>query len=645
MWFNFFKEHKIFLFILGLCAVLRFIPFFEYQFTLDELSGLDRTQFSNFDDLIEKGVKTTDTHPALVQLLIFALAKLFGYTNWIIKLPFLLFGFAAIIYAYLFCLRNFSKQAGLFASVVLSFSLIFVFYAPIARMYISGVFFSMALLYYFFELFFQKNTKVSNYFFLGFFALLSALNQHINALFAFTVCSAGLLFLNKSNARYFLITCGLTVLFYLPHLPVTLHQLSVGGIGFDQDGWLPKPEATALFSFLKVLFGTGKSYMVLLGLILFSFILNKKININRKLVFLFVIFLVNYFIIYFYSVYRAPVFQNSVMLFSAVALVIGVASLLEFKNTLVFYSAISALSLLLIYKTYIKKDYYNQVVKTVFEYQFERTDYYKKKFGDSNVYPIYFDADAFMKKIYFEKYKTGFDCKITGDSVMISPKSLAEFISNLKTSVLVLASAMPYQQALAKQYFPYLIENTQTQGINLKVYSKIKPNDKYEIEDDKVLALCTIQSPGSFVFRELEKDKLSETKFSLPIDSLKEFPFDARCDYNQFVTHEGQVLLLKTKVKPLNINRLQVEACIALTDNETRQTVGYNSRSASDFVLAKDSSVITYTDVFFGTTHRAIKDKSSVTCYIWNKGKENFALENFEISLIDFWPQKWQFWE
>jgi uncharacterized membrane protein len=149
---------------------------------------------------MEKGVKI-DAHPAFVQVLIYYLTQIFGYVTWIIKLPFLLVSLGAIVYAYAFGLRNFSKQAGLLAAAVLSFSLIFVFYAPIARMYISGVFFSLALLFYFFEIFFLQNLKAKNFILLAVFALLSALNQHINALFAFTVCVSGLFFLSKNNAK------------------------------------------------------------------------------------------------------------------------------------------------------------------------------------------------------------------------------------------------------------------------------------------------------------------------------------------------------------------------------------------------------------------------------------------------------------
>ncbi len=640
------KEHSLFLVIFALCLVLRFVPFFQYQFTLDELSGLGRTTFDNFNDLIEKGVKTTDTHPALIQLLIFCLAKLFGYANWIIKLPFLLMGFGAIVYAYCLCLRHFSKQAGVYAAAILSFSLIFVFYAPIARMYVAGVFLSVALLFYFFEIFFSGNNKISNYFFLGFFAWLCALNQHLNALFALTVCASGVFFLNKTNRKPFLITCALVILCYLPHLPVTLYQLKVGGIGFDQDGWLPPPEKSALFDFLKVLLGTGKTWIVFFILIAAAALLNRGVRVTKKQMFLLLIFLVNFSVIYFYSIFRAPVFQNSVMLFSAVGLVLLIASLMQFKNSWFFYGALLILCGTLIYKTYIKKEYYSQAVKTVFEYQFERTAYYKQLYGDLAVYPVFFDADAFMKSIYFKKYGTRFACSISSDSVTRSMRAFAHFVAGLRCNYLALASSMPAQQAVAAKYFPYLVENTQTQGINYKLYSK-NPQDKARaVENDPVLKHSTVADHENFSYEKIQDKMIPLSAFYMPVNAADEFPFDARAGYSDVALSEGQVVLVKARYRPLRVPLSgSLATCISVTAADTNKTYNYTAKETGEFVRNADSSVTVYVDNFIGTTHRDAKGHSNLNVYVWNKGKDQFAIKEFEISLVDYWRPKWHFWD
>jgi len=638
------KEHLLFVIIFAVCAILRFIPFFQYQFTLDELSGLSRTNFTSFADLIDKGVKTTDTHPALIQVFIFYLSKIFGYDNWVIKLPFLLMSLAVLVYAYVFSLRHFSKQTGIISALIFGFSFIFVFYAPIARMYICGVFLSMALLFYFFEIFFMQSRRLSNYLFLVLFALLSAFNQHLNCLFAFTVCASGLLFFNKTNAKPYLITCLAVVICYLPHLPVTLYQFKIGGIGFDQDGWLPPPEPTAIYDFIKVLTGTGRTIIVFLLLAVLSFILKKAIVINKKQIYLVLIFLLNYFIIYFYSISRAPVFQYSVMLFSSVALVILIASFINYKNIYVFYGASLLIAGILIYKSYFKKAFYDQSVKTVFEYQFERSAHYKKRYGNINVYPVFFDADEFMKDLYFRRYGR-FDCKISSDPTVKSIKDFSLFISHLSCDYLILASAFPKYQAAAAAYFPYLIENTQTQGINLKVYSKIPSDQSKIVADDKVLDFSNVYNSDLFIYSKTKGVIGDQTPFNLLVDSLIEFPFNTKVPYGDLVTAEGQVLLVKSSFKLSDFSSGGITTCISVNDEATNENYMYNSNEVSDFLLGTDSTVTVFVDNFFGTPHRKSKNNANLSTYVWNKNKNKFILKAYEIKLIDFCPSKWQLWD
>ncbi len=641
---------------------MRLIPLFEYQFTYDELSGLQRTQFDSFSELIEKGVKI-DAHPALVQVIIYYLSKWFGYVNWIIKFPFFFFFFGAVIHAYLFSWRNFSKLSAQIAASVFSFSLVFVFYAPIARMYISGVFFSMALLYYFFEIVFNNSNLKRNYFLLGLFALLSALNQHINALFAFTVFLSGFLFLNKQNLKAYLLTCFFVVLAYLPNMGVTLYQLGLAGIGTEQGGWLEKPDFSAILGFAKILFGTGRSYVFFVFLIFASYAIHKKVDLSKKQILLLILFLVNYLVVYFYSIYRAPIFQHSVMLFSGVALILLVSSFIQFSNKYHQRLALAGILGVLLYKTYVKKDYFNQAVKTVFEYQFERTLHYKKLYGDKNVYPLFFDADSIMRKIYFAKYETNFEFKMSSDSLISnsininfktnsadknsndtavsSLRLFSDFVSNLRTDYVALSSATPLSSSIVADYYPYLVENTQTQGINYKLYGRKKGLEVLAMED-KILAYSTINNRGVFVYSKPALKK--NDSLILKVDSLNEFPFDGKAEYNRFVSDEGQVLLAKAKIKgKQKINKL--ELCNSVQNPENKYSHGYSAKQASDFNIKSDSTIILYSDLYIGRNHHKIKDVSKITTYVWNRGGENLELLDFEIKLIDYWHQKWHFWD
>ena len=646
MWYRKIKEHRVFLLIFGSAAILRLFPLFNYQFTFDELSGLDRTQFNSFKELIEKGVKI-DAHPALIQIIIFYLSHWFGYSNWIIKLPFLLFSLAAIVYAYLFAFRFFSKQVAIISTIIFSYSLIFVFYAPIARMYISGIFFSIALLYYFYKIIFLDNTKLKSFIGFGIFAWLSAINHHISALFAFTVVIFGVFLITKNNRKNYFITCLLITIAYLPHLSITLFQLGVAGIGIDQGGWLEKPNwLYNLLILLKVIFGTGYSYLLIIGFIIVNLLFRQSANFTKKHVVLFMLFIINYTIVIIYSIYRAPIFQNSVMLFASVGLIIFISSFLQFKNKHLFYCIAGLLSATLLFYSYIKKDYFNQAVKTIFEYQFERTNYYQKLYGNNSLTSVFFDADSIMIKIYSQKYKTKFNCHISSDSSIKSMQTFIQLLKNSKTNYLVLSSAMPIHQAFAQQYFPHLIENKITQAINYQVYSKQKQNISPFATKEKIIQSSTIKNKNNFTYI-ISKAINQPINNGIVLDSNQEFPFEASADYNQIATHEGQVVLIKTKYKTNKHFASSTAACISVNTIANNQIISYNSNNASESILNKDSSINMFTMCFIGSKHSLINKEGAakIKCYLWNKGKENLILKEFKIEVIDFWPNKWQFWD
>lgn len=633
-------QHGLFILLFLICLVLRLIPLFDYQFTYDELANLDWARAASFSELVETYIKN-DLHPVLNQTIIFLIEKNFGHPEWLIKLPFLVFSFGAIVYAYLLCLRHFSKQVALLSTAFLSFSLIFVFYAPIARMYISGTFFSMALLYYFFEIVFSHSKKFHHYFLFGFFALLCALNQHLNALFAFTVFVSGTFLLDKSNYKNYLIAGVCIALAYLPHLPITLQQLGMKGMGAEQDGWLDKPYPDAFFTFIKILLGTGKTYLLVCALIVVSFILNRNIRFQKKQILLLALFIINYLVIYLYSVYRAPIFQNSVMLFSGVALLLFTCSLIGFKNRFVFSLAFTVLIAALIYKSYFKKDYYHQVVKTVFDYQFGSTGYYKHSLGEENVYPVLFDVDNGMKELYFKKYKLNFDYGSSTDSLTLSPLKFALFIKGLKCNHLAMASSTPLYQALVKHHFPYLVENTQTQGIHYKVYAKQKPANT--VNEDAVTNASDVYNWRSYNYPKL-KVIPKPGFFSLPADSTNEFPFDAMAKYSDVIAHEGEMVLVTAKLKAKQELK-KLELCVSVNDDSSNVSYNYTAKPARDFVMDADSMLTVYCQMYVGRNHRAICNKSRLGCYLWNKGHERFDVKDFSVQVIDHWPWKWQYWE
>ncbi|MBI9039541.1 MAG: hypothetical protein JEY97_15540 [Bacteroidales bacterium] len=62
-------------------TILRFYKYSSFSLSNDELSALHRLQFDSFGEMIEKGVKLNDVHPAGVQTFLFFRTKLFGFSE------------------------------------------------------------------------------------------------------------------------------------------------------------------------------------------------------------------------------------------------------------------------------------------------------------------------------------------------------------------------------------------------------------------------------------------------------------------------------------------------------------------------------------------------------------------------------------
>jgi hypothetical protein len=396
--------------------------------------------------------------------------------------------------------------------------------------------------------------------------------------------------------------------------------------------------------------------LVVFTLIVLNTVAAKKRKVQKKQVLLLALFAVNFLVVFLYAVFRAPIYQHSVMLFAGVALLWFLCSLLDKGNGVLQAVTLSALFVTLSLHSYFLKEYLHQAVKTVYEYQFERTIHYKKLYGGENVYPVFFDADEIMKKIYFEKYHTRFACSVTNDSLMAYPaqtyrvgngdslvssvRMYSEFIANLKCDYLALASAMPLHQAIVKAYFPYLIENTQTQAINYKVFSRNPLDSPRVVEDDKVILSSDPVKKGYFIYSP------SGNGVTLPfaIDSLNEFPFGCVAEYQSVAQHEGQVLLVHAEFRsPQPLSRLEV--CISVNEPVLNKTEGYSAKSAADFKQRRPAIQTIYAEHFLGTSHRRIGERGKIGCYLWNRGRETATLEEFDIKLVDYWPNKWHFWD
>ncbi|MFN6037609.1 MAG: glycosyltransferase family 39 protein, partial [Bacteroidota bacterium] len=172
-------------------------------------------------------------------MFLFYWTKLFGLSEQYVKLPFIFMGVTSIFIVYKIALKRFSETAAIFSSLFLACSQFMIIYSQYARPYISGSFLVLLLFYFLLRVLFDENVKRYNWLALGIFFFLSAINHHVCMLTAFVAALTGLIFLKKERITAYLIICVASAFLYLVHLPITLNQLSIGGVG----GWLSAPES------------------------------------------------------------------------------------------------------------------------------------------------------------------------------------------------------------------------------------------------------------------------------------------------------------------------------------------------------------------------------------------------------------------
>lgn len=636
---KFIKEHKLFSGIFILAVVIRFLPAFSYQFSYDELCGLRNTIYPNWQQMIDFGVKL-DTHPILVQVIINVTVKIFGYNAFWVKLPFLLFSLAAIIYAYLFSYKWFGKAPALITAVIFSYSYIFLFYAPLARMYSGGLFFSTALMYYLFELCFSETKKMAHYAYFVIFLLLCALNNHLSALFAFTAAFAGLFFQSKKTITYYFWACLTAVVLYLPHISITMWQFAQGGIGHRQDGWLAVPDKWVLFSFLKTLLGTGYVWMLFALLLLISFINKESGNNNKARMLLLLLFLVNYGIIHAYSVFKAPVFQNSVMLFSAPCFVWVLTSYYNFSN-LLKGPVVVIVTIGTLFQSLYVKDFFNNAVLNQNEFQSKQYVKLENQYGKKNVEAFYMGSQRYFVIESELKHKRKFNYYVGEEFA-----DLSAFVKRMKESnaqYVLLGEPENIQVEVVKDYFPYLVEGKQTLNVNYYLFSRVKTETPAVLE--RIAGKSTISIPNGFEYQ-FNPDKFVKTSggFIYEVDSTNEYCFSAKCDMKKLNLREGNVILAKIITDEAdNIDDVGLHFSVS---NARDSILFFCGTNLGAFDAGSDNLHKGYAQIFIGSELKYwLNSSAQLNCFVWNRGKRKFKITDFEISIIDYWPKRWSWWE
>ena len=629
------KNNSLILFLLLVASALRLYNLFDLQYTYDELSAVDRLEFNSFSELIRQGIMI-DAHPALVQVWMYYYSMLFGTTEWLMKLPFIICGVAAVYTAYAIGKRWFNQTTGLLVATILTCAQYFVFYSVIARPYISGLFLCLLALKYWLEILFSETPQKKHYILFAIFAALSALNHHFSMMFAALCGILGLFFLSKANFKYYLLMCVGAVILYAPHFPILFAQLKIGGIGAANGGWLNPPENDFILNFIFYLFHYSWGFVIaFIGIITFAYFKAEKDASSQKnkiRLVLFLLFAFSFLIGFFYSRNVNPVIQFSTLIFATPCLFLFMASFagefsLKFKWATIFLLLAIGISTLI-----FKRHYYELVFNQSFDTYIKTTEKLITEKGNHNVYALY-KGEPWFLNFYKKKYNSSARFEVIENEAK-NYNDYKTIYDTLSANYLVLGDFNPSQLLQASNYFPYVHQKIIGYGFELYVLSKEPSKEKLDTEIHNRIKLDFKDPTALFNFN---KDLIVSNNEGIyyQIDSLNEYPISFKIKNTELHCHEGQSIVAEIKYQSdAPIKGLFSSSIDALKENK-HWTASDFSAFYQPSLKTQTAYVSVYVDVKFNNPD------NELTIFVWNNNKEKFRITSFSVSTWDNNPYRY----
>ena len=364
-------------------SVLRLWKLGQVPFMHDEFSALLRTRFDNFHDFIQQGIMP-DSHPLGVEAFLWLWVRIFGWSEFWVKLPFALMGIGSVYLIYLIGRQWFNRKVGLFSAAFFAVSQFTVFYSQLARPYAAGLFFVLLMAWFWYKVVFGTKTPTKGVY-IGFAlsAWACSLMQYFSIAQAGLIFLTGLFFLPKERRKAYWLSGIGAVLLFAPTLPIFYQQLFVSGsIG----GWLAAPKSTFLLDFIQYTMNYSTLFMFAVGIIiLLPIILGKHDRQNNPLrwaglSWFFIIFA----IAFVYSLTREPILQQSTLIFSYPFVIIVAFSLFKSRTLSPWQTALVVAVLLFVGITSLvtTRRHYDLMYHQGFDQIAAKMQVDKKQYGD-----------------------------------------------------------------------------------------------------------------------------------------------------------------------------------------------------------------------------------------------------------------------
>jgi hypothetical protein len=326
----FLRKHWLFLSILIVGLVVRFIFIAHQGLSNDELSAWFRTRYNSWDEFWFFGIKNGDMHPSFYQVLLWIWVRIFGDSELSLRLTSLLFYIFNSFLIYQIACRHFTRLSGLLLQGLYAGLTFTVINTVLARPYNSGTFF---LLMTFLAVLEMKKLKTISWKWILLCALgiWGAMISHYFAFFTIIILGGcSLFYIGKERLKYILLAGLIALILFLPHLSITTFQVGRGGLQ-----WLNTPKFEWPLEFIQLFFNNS---LILFGILLVLFsVLIIVYGVNKwtkEATFGISVFILVFCGAFIVSHLFTPILRELVMLFVLPFLFLPLLSLLKIPKKL-----------------------------------------------------------------------------------------------------------------------------------------------------------------------------------------------------------------------------------------------------------------------------------------------------------------------
>jgi len=630
------REEFILALILLLASVLRLVNYSAWSLSNDELSALNRLQYSGLSELINLGVMKNDFHPAGVQVFLYLWTSVFGTSPESVRLPFVLMGILSVWVSYLIAARWFSKTTGLLVALSMAFLAYPILYSQLGRPYSPGLLFSLLSVFFWTRIIFDRNYHWRILAAYVIFTHLATITHHFSFLFVLITGIHGLFFLTRNNWKPYLLSALIILILYLPHLRIFLYQFGIGGVG-GAEGWLGKPAPNWILGYLSYSFNDSPLLLLVFGTFLilpFTYgIKTVKFDVFQKLSFSF--FLVPLVIGYLYSIFRNPVLQYSILLFSFPFLLFFIFSFYRETINRFYLFIILILAILGTGDLFLIKKYYKEQHFAEFWGISRKIASWNQELGTGNIgrvaevnapFYIHYYLDRYEKNVEFFQYK---------NDGLQDLRYLKNYLDQSANPFFMYARTKP-----APLTVPEMIQTRYPYVLDYRNYDDL--SEFYLFSREPNANNLVIRHSVFNVFNDFESDDLwtgnsSHIDTNLCRSGKRSYRIDSSTEYgpgasikSAGVLRDGDPELIKASVWIYSKEKLQDTHLILSFESDQGKIIKYEYANAEFWANAgvwqKLVCVMEIPDVY--------PLESQIKSYVWNKNKQEFLIDDFLVEVF-----------